>query len=356
MNRITVRLAETTPGHYFDEMTEFLTTEIGNVLPGYEIDLQEPKTEELPELLAMLPEADALVIGGAGQRRPVSEEVIAAGPKLRFVMKLGTRYHQVDVDAITKREMPLAVEPAPSHMGVAEHALCLLLALSKGLFEAHRRVTSGYYRTLGLEPKPTTPTQYVYNWTEIEGITPLWGKTLGIIGLGDTGAETAKRAKAFGLRTLYYTRHRPSPEEAAEYGVTYAPLDQLLRESDFVSLHASHTPETENMMSAAQFKLMKPTALLINTARGGLVDEKALYDALTLGEIAGAALDVWKQEPTPADNPLLKLPNVITSPHIAVGSLPIPGRFRGVLRNIVHMVKGEPLEFVVNGIEVALER
>lgn len=356
MDRIKVRLAETTPGHYFDEMTEFLTTEIGKALPGYEIDLQEPKTEELSQLLAMLPEADALVIGGAGQRRPVSEEVIAAGPKLRFVMKLGTRYHQVAVEAITKRGMPLAVEPAPSHMGVAEHALCLLLALSKGLFEAHRRVTGGYYRELGLEPRPTTPTQYVYNWTQIEGITPLWGKTLGIIGFGDTGAETAKRAKAFGLHILYFTRHKLSAEEAAQYGATYAPLDNLLRESDFVSLHASHTPETENMMGTAQFKLMKKSAFLVNTARGGLVDEQALCRALTTGEIAGAALDVWKQEPTPADNPLLKLPNVIATPHIAVGSLPIPGRFRGVLRNIVHMVKGEPLEFVVNGIERTPER
>jgi len=356
MNRIKVRLAETTPGHYFEEMTKFLTTGIGQALPGYEIDLREPKTEELPELLEMLPEADALVIGGAGQRRPVSEEVIAAGPKLRFVMKLGTRYHQVDVEAITERGLPLAVEPAPSHIGVAEHTLCLLLALAKGLFEAHRRVTTGYYRQLGLEPRPTTPTQYAYNWTEIDGITPLWGKTLGIIGLGDTGAETAKRAKAFGLRTFYYTRHRPSPDEEKEYGVTYAPLNEVLRESDFVSLHASHTPETENMMGAAQFRLMKPTAFLINTARGGLVDEEALYQALTSGEIAGAALDVWKQEPTPADNPLLKLPNVIATPHIAVGSLPIPGRFRGVLRNIVHMAKGEPLEFVVNGIHIAPER
>ena len=149
MDRIKVRLAETTPGHYFDEMTEFLTTEIGKTLPGCEIDLQEPKTEELSELLGMLPEADVLVIGGAGQRRPVSEEVIAAGPKLRFVMKLGTRYHQVAVDAITKRGMPLAVEPAPSHMGVAEHALCLRTECRLRLASHALRDTGGIRHQLG---------------------------------------------------------------------------------------------------------------------------------------------------------------------------------------------------------------
>jgi len=348
MNKMHIVLAETTPGHYFEEMHGFFSQNWPKAAPGTDFDLAEPKTEEVSELLAMVPKADFLVIGGAGQRRPVSADIINAGPKIRLIQKLGTRYHQVDVDAATRRGIPVAVEPAPSHANVAEHVFLFMLALARGLFEAHRRVVDGHYEQLGLTPRPTTPTQYAYNWTGVKGIRLLKGKTLGIIGLGDIGAETAKRASCFGMRVIYYTRHPLSPAEEEEYGARYAPLEQVLRESDFISLSASHTPETENMINAETLAMMKPTAFLINTARGGLVDEKALYDALVKGKIAGAALDVYKQEPAPKDNPLLKLPNVICTPHIAVGSLPIEGRFQGCLDNIARVLRGERPVGVVN--------
>lgn len=348
MDKIHIVLAETTPGHYFEEMTQFFRENWPKAVPGTEFELAEPKTEDVSELLAMMPNADFLVIGGAGQRRPVSKEIIDAGPKIRLIQKLGTRYHQIDVDAATRRGIPVAVEPAPSHANVAEHIFMFMLALARGLFDAHARVTSGYYERLGLTPKPTSPTEYAYNWTGVKGIRLLMGKTLGIIGLGDIGAETAKRGRCFGMRVIYYTRHPLSAKEEAEYGAKYAPLEQVLREADFLSLSASHTAETENMINAETLAMMKPTAFLINTARGGLVDEQALYAALAEGKIAGAALDVFKQEPTPKDNPLLKLPNVICTPHIAVGSLPIEGRFQGCLDNIARVLRGEPPVGVVN--------
>jgi len=348
IDTVKIVLAETTPGHYFEEMHEFFSQEWPKAVPGKGFTLSEPKTEELSKLLAMLPDADFLVIGGAGQRRPVSAEIINAAPKLRFIQKLGTRYHQIDIQAAARRGIPVAVEPAPSHIAVAEHTFLFMLALARGLFEAHRRVVEGYYEQLGLTPKPTSPTRYAYNWTGVKGIRSLCGRTLGIIGFSDIGAEVAKRARALGMKTIYHTRHRLSAQEEQDYAARYATLEELLRESDFVSLHASHTPETENMINAKTLALMKPTAFLINTARGGLADEVALYDALSQRKIAGAALDVFKQEPTPKDNPLFKLDNVIFSPHIAVGSLPIEGRFRGCLDNIARVIRGETPIGVVN--------
>jgi phosphoglycerate dehydrogenase-like enzyme len=350
MTIVRIVLAETTPGHYFEELHEFLSHKWPEKVAGAEFHLAEPKTEELEELLGLLPEADFLVIGGAGQRRPVSARVIEAAPRLRLIQKLGTRYHQIDIEAAARRGIPVAVEPAPSHMNVAEHTFCLMLALARKLLEAHRRVVEGDYEKLGLVPAPTSPTRYAYNWTQVSGIAPLHGKVLGIVGFGDIGAEVAKRAIGFGMRTLYYTRHRLSPEEEQQYRVSYAPLEELLRRSDFVSLHASHTAETRDMIDEKTLALMKRTAFLINTARGGLVDEEALYRALKEKRIAGAALDVFRQEPTPKDNPLLTLGNVIVTPHIAVGSLPIEGRFEGLLENMARVVRGEKPVGVVNGV------
>ncbi|NCO38835.1 MAG: D-glycerate dehydrogenase [Armatimonadetes bacterium CG_4_10_14_3_um_filter_66_18] len=353
MPTLRVVMAEKTPDHYFEEMDEFLHANIGQTLPGHEVELAEPKSEDKAELLELLKDADFLVLGGAGQRRPIDRETFEGAPKIRFLQKLGTRHHQIDVDGATSLGLPVIVEPAPSHFGVAEHAFAMLLALSKRLFEADRRVKDGYYEKLGIEPVKTTPTEYHYNYTGVEGIGSVYGKTLGIIGLGDTGAELAKRAKGFGMRTIYYTRHPASADEEREFGCTYAPLETVFRESDFLSLHASHTAETQDMVNAETLALMKPTAYLVNTARGGLVDEEALYDALKGGRLAGAALDVFKWEPTPKDTPLLGLPNVIASPHIAVGSLPIPGRFQGTLDNVARAVKGEKLVGVINGLETA---
>jgi len=348
MAEVKVVLAETTPGHYFEEMEEYFKEHVEEYLPGGTIHLLEPKTEEVSELLELISDADILVIGGAGQRRPVSRDIIDRAQKLRLIQKIGTRYHLIDVEEATRRGIPVAIEPAPSHMGVAEHTLMFILALSKKLMEAHRRVVEGYYERLGLQPRRTTPTQYAYNWTEIQGIQPLYGKTLGIIGMGDIGVEVAKRASCFGLRVIYYTRHRLSPEEEKRYGATYVPFEQLLEEADFVSLHASHTPETEGMIGKKELEKMKPSAFLINTARGALVDEGALYEALVQGKIAGAGLDVFQEEPTPKDNPLLRLENVLVTPHIAVGSLPIPHRFKGVLENIARVMKGEKPVGVIN--------
>jgi glyoxylate reductase len=165
-------------------------------------------------------------------------------------------------------------------------------------------------------------------------------RTLGIVGLGAIGWQVARRALGFDMRVLYYSGHR-HPDLEAQAPVRYVDLETLLQQSDFVSLHAAFTPTTRHMFSTPQFKLMKPSAYLINVARGGLVDQQAVYAACRDGEIAGAALDVTDPEPMPADDPLLELPNVIVVPHI--GSATVATRIRmGTLasENIVAVLNG----------------
>jgi glyoxylate reductase len=156
-----------------------------------------------------------------------------------------------------------------------------------------------------------------YNWLGQRDLGWLYRKRLGIIGLGKIGRAVAARANAFGMRVIYTSRHRLSEDEESRFGVTYAPLGDLLARADFVSLHARLTPESEHMIGAAAFAAMQSTAYFINTARGGLVDEAALIDALRSRQIAGAGLDVFEYEPFRRDSPLLSLDNVVLTPHIA---------------------------------------
>jgi len=148
-------------------------------------------------------------------------------------------------------------------------------------------------------------------------IDAVYHKTVGIIGMGDIGMAFAERARAFGVRLLYFKRQRMPAEEERRLGIEYASIEELLRASDFVSLHVPHTKETDKMLGAKEFALMKPTAYLINVSRGGIIDEGALCEALKNKVIAGAGLDVFELEPVPKDSPLLELDNVILTPHSA---------------------------------------
>jgi D-3-phosphoglycerate dehydrogenase len=168
----------------------------------------------------------------------------------------------------------------------------------------------------------------------------LWRSTVGIIGLGRIGKAVARRCRGFDMEILAYDPVQDS-EFARQHGVSYVPLEQLLRRSDIVSVHAPHTPQTDNMINRDTLALMKPGAFLINTARGGLVEEGALYEALTTGRLAGAGLDVFKVEP-PVGSPLLKLDNVILSPHIAGSDLPTEVRVADrCIDSIAALARGE---------------
>ena len=174
------------------------------------------------------------------------------------------------------------------------------------------------------------------------------GACLGLVGLGGVGLEVAKRARGFGMRILYFD-HRRRPREERRYGLVPTELDQLLREADFVSLHVPLTSETRHLIGERELSLMKPTAILVNTARGPVVDQQALYRALKKGRITAAALDVTEVEPIPMDDPLLTLDNVIIAPHIASGSVTTRARMASVAAdNLLAALRGEEPPNCVN--------
>ena len=195
-------------------------------------------------------------------------------------------------------------------------AVLLMLALAKQLPEAHARTAAGE-RKPGVTEVKTTAREYTFSWLGQENLGWLYRKRLGIVGMGRIGQGVAARAAAFGMRISYAAPRRLDPVREAALGVTRVPLDTLLAESDFVSLHPKLTPENAGMFGAAEFAKMRPDAYFINTARGALVDEGALIAALQSGAIAGAGIDVFEYEPVKRDNPLLGLPNVILTPHSA---------------------------------------
>jgi phosphoglycerate dehydrogenase-like enzyme len=222
----------------------------------------------------------------------------------------------VDTKIAKKVGIPVIEVPSISDVSVAEHTLMLMLALVKKFPKACQETREGQYR-LGIKTILTSQEKYVYNWIGLDGFGSPYGKVLGIVGLGVIGQQVAKLARAFEMEVLYTKRHRLSKSEEKRLALTFVSFDELLRGSDFVSLHLRFYEETEKIMGEREFALMKPTAYLINTARGRLVDEEALYEALKGRKIAGAGLDVSWEEPLPRESQLWKLENVVITPHVA---------------------------------------
>jgi len=230
---------------------------------------------------------------------PYTERVLREAPDLEVIARFGVGYDQIDVPAATRHGVYVAMAFGANHETVADLALALMGAVARNIVVYHQRVAAGGW---GWEFRPG-----------------LWRTTVGIVGLGRIGRAVARRCRGYEMRIL---AHDIVPDDAyaRSHGIELASLEQLLAESDFVTLHAPHTPETDRLMNDARFRLMKPTAFLINTARGGLVDEAALHEALVTGRIAGAGLDVFRREP-PTDSPLLHLDNVVLTPHAAGSDL-----------------------------------
>ena len=204
-----------------------------------------------------------------------------------------------------------------SGLGVAEHVFALLLALRKQIVAGHSAVVSNVWREGVTEPVYTDQRAHTFNWSGIENIGWLYGETLGIIGFGRIGKAIARRARAFDMNVLYYNRHRLSQFEEQQLGVEYAEVDDLVSRSDAVTLNLPFTGQSEHIIGRDQLRRMKSTAVLINAARGRVIDEEALTEALQQRRIAGAGLDVLVYEPPLPDNPLLKLDNIVFSPHTA---------------------------------------
>ena len=255
------------------------------------------------------------------------EPELEASKDMKVVTRIGVGYDAVDVPALSRRRVPLMVAGTANSPSVAEQALFMMLTLAKRAVEMHALVRDGAWASrLGLLP---------YD---------LFGKTVLIVGFGRIGTRTAKRCLAMEMNVLVYDPYKPAAEIKAAGCEPVADLDAALPRADFVSLHCPKTPETVGMFNATRLKRLKPTAYLINTARGGIVEEKALYDALVSGRLAGAGLDVFEQEPPPSGHSLLELPNVIMAPHVAgVTREAVDRMSEQTARNILSALDGEPI-------------
>ncbi len=284
----------------------------------------------LPPIAEKIPPLDGLVTYG---HEPVTDEMFDTSPNLKVVSVVGVGYDHIDVDAARERGIALGHTPGVLSDTTADMTWALLLAAARNVVPAYNHVQ--------------VDKQWHYYDPNI-----LWGydvhhATIGIVGMGRIGYSVAKRALGFNMKVLYNKRNRRRDWEA-ELGIEYAELEHLLKVSDFVTLHVPLTEETTHMISKAELELMKPTAILVNIARGPVVDHDALYEALTEGQIAGAALDVTEPEPINTDHPLLGLNNLLIAPHL--GSTTIQTRMKMAtmaMENLFAGLKGERLPYGV---------
>jgi D-3-phosphoglycerate dehydrogenase / 2-oxoglutarate reductase len=292
-----------------------------------EFEVAEHKAES--ELTRICRTADAIVTSAA----KISEGLIEQLENCRIIARVGTGFDNVDWNAAAKRGIPVTNVPGFATEDVATHTMALLLAL-------HRRIT-----TLNDEVR-----RGIWTQNHVLPASRLSAMVLGIIGYGAIGQAMGVRAAGFGMKIKYFDVARRI-EPAPTLGMSCRSLEELLAVSDVVSAHVPLTSATAGMLNRAAFQLMKPTALLINTARGAVVDETALHEALKSGVIAGAALDVLQDEPPCPDNPLLALGNVIVTPHCASHSDDsLVELRRRAIEEVVRALRGEPLKHVVNGI------
>lgn len=293
-------------------------------------------TDELPpprdELLRRVADIDGLL--SLLTDRVDDELLDAAGPQLKVVSNFAVGFDNIDVEACTRRRVPAGNTPGVLTETTADLAFALLMAAARRIPEGVDYVREGNWRTWG----PML----------LMGVD-VHGATLGIVGFGRIGREMARRARGFGMRILYQDVNPATPEDEAELGARRVEMDELLRESDFVSLHVNLTDETHHLIDADALRAMKRTAVLVNTSRGPVVDPDALERALADGEIFAAGLDVTDPEPLPADHALVRLPNCIVVPHIASATGVTRGKMAAMAAaNLLAGVRGERLPTPIN--------
>jgi phosphoglycerate dehydrogenase-like enzyme len=262
--------------------------------------------------------------------RAVTADDLARAGRLRMIQHQGVGYERIDLQACRERGVLLGLTPEGTTTGVAEHTILLILALYKQLLKAANGVRNGNWM----------------QWELRQNSFELSGKTLGLAGYGRIGRAVAQRAAAFEAKVVYFD---PYLDVAAPGDSTRVPtLEDLLRQSDIVSLHLPGSVSNQHLMGEPEFGVMRSNAILINTSRGSLVDEEALYRALVSRRIAGAGLDVLEREPAPAGHPLLTLDNVIITPHISAGTADaFRTKMRAVFENLQRYANGQPPRNVV---------
>ena len=262
--------------------------------PGVSFEIMAQPAE--PDILALAPTADAIIV----RTTKLTAAAIDSAPKLKIVSRHGVGYDNVDMAALDRRGIPLTLVGNVNALSVAEHTLFMMLTLAKRGIAYDRATRNGDWKL-----------------RDTFGATELAGKTLLLLGFGRIGREVARRAQPFGMTVLSYD---PYVRDAAMFAARVQPVAKLaeaIPQADFISVHLPMTAETKAIISAREFAAMKKTAIVISTARGGLVDEAALAEALKSGQIRAAGLDVFVEEPPPPNDPLLKLDNLLLSPHIA---------------------------------------
>jgi len=286
---------------------------------GFELVVADPGT---PEFIQAAGDAQYYL----GLARHMGGEFFRTAPNLKLVQLLSAGYDHVDVEAARKAKVPVSNNGGANAIAVAEHTLMLMLAVLKRVVRFHNDVVAGKWR--------------VGNAAEIR-VYELSGRRLGIVGLGNIGKKVVRRAAAFDMKIQYYDIRRLSEAEEDALGVRFVLFDELLRTSDVVSLHVPLDDSTRNLIGARELGLMKPETVIINTCRGPVIEENALYDALKSGRIAGAGLDVMVEEPPKPNHPLFALPNVTLTPHSAGPTWENwRARFRNGFDNITRVAAG----------------
>src|SRR5688572_18803182 len=319
------------PGHNGDLMARILVTEEiaeGGLdrlrAAGHEVDVQL----DLDHLLTHVKGAHALIVRSATQ---VTAEVLDAATELMVVGRAGIGLDNVDVEAATRKGVMVVNAPQSNILSAAEHTLALLMALARNIPQADTSLRGG-----GWERE------------RFQGVE-LHGKTLGIVGLGRVGTMVAQRALSFGMRLIAYDPYVPK-DRARELGIELMPdLGALLVQADFITIHLPKTSETEALIGERELSLMKEDALIVNTARGGIIHEAALAKALEAGRLGGAAVDVFETEPPPPDHPLIGLPNAIVTPHLGAATREAQDKAGIAIAEMVRLaLKGEFVPYAVN--------
>jgi D-3-phosphoglycerate dehydrogenase len=264
---------------------------------GPDFEIRHCDGADRSALLTALPDADAILIRSATQMDP---EAIAAGTRLKVIARAGVGLDNVDVKAATQAGVMVVNAPTSNIVSAAELAVALLLAVARNVVPANIALKNGEWK------------RSKYNGVELSE------KTIGVVGLGRIGVLVAQRLSAFGVKLIAYDPY-VQPARAAQIGVRLVSLDELMQESDFITVHLPKTPETAGLIGDEQLKLAKPTMYLVNAARGGIVDEDALYRAIAEGRVAGAGLDVYAKEPC-TDSPLFALESVVATPHLGAST------------------------------------
>ncbi|WP_126427379.1 phosphoglycerate dehydrogenase [Brevibacillus marinus] len=299
---------------------------IQQLLEAPDVEVVQQTNLSPSDLLAVIGEYDALLVRSQTQ---VTADVFAAGKRLKVVGRAGVGVDNIDLAAATQAGVVVINAPDGNTISTAEHSFAMLMAVARNIPQAHKKLVDG-----------------TWDRKSFQGVE-LNGKTLGVIGMGRIGSEVAKRAKAFNMKVIGYDPFL-TEERAQKLGVIIGTVDDILREADFITVHTPLTKETRHMISSAELAKAKTGVRIVNCARGGIIDEKALYEAILSGKVAGAALDVYEEEP-PTNNPLIGLPQVVTTPHLGASTVEAQENVAiDVSEELLKVLRGQPFKNAVN--------